>query len=159
LLGLRSPLIAMGLPAGLAAGLVGYVLSGQPLPESRLSPLHAAADGPDRLGTARTKGLHAAALSTPLFASGPVAEIPVSLVGLSQSHGRRAALLSIGGKPAEWVSVGETRGEITVEEIASAGVMLDTPAGPRRVSLDQPNTSGSDSSQPAPAQAGKPASG
>ena len=75
----------------------------------------------------------------PLFPvlSGPnaPADIPVSLQGIARSPGRTAALLSIGGQPSEWLALGESRDGVTLEDVASSSVKIDTPRGSRALQL------------------------
>lgn len=76
------------------------------------------------------------ALATPFFpssAAGPVADVAVSLEGVSSFPGRTAALLSVNGAPAQWLSLGETRDGVALQEVRGGVVLLATAAGPREL--------------------------
>lgn len=81
----------------------------------------------------------ALAASSPIFAltTGPnaVADVAVQLSGLSRTPARTAALLSINGKPAEWLALGETRDDVTLDEVQANKVTVDTPTGTKDVVL------------------------
>jgi len=66
----------------------------------------------------------------------------VRLMGTSVSPGRRAALVSIDGQPALWMSVGETQDELVLIEVGSGAVRFDTPVGIRTISMNEPATGG-----------------
>jgi hypothetical protein len=81
----------------------------------------------------------ARALSSPVFAltTGPsaVSDTPVALTGIAVTGTRKAALISIGGKPADWLDLGATRDGVTVMAINAAGVTVDTATGFKTVGL------------------------
>jgi len=98
----------------------------------------------------------ATALATPLFAlttgPGAVADPSIELSGISHTANRSAALVSIGGKPAEWLVEGETRDGVTLDQVLSDQIEVDTPAGSKQVMLGA-----SPASPPAPSQPPAPA--
>lgn len=79
------------------------------------------------------------ALASPVFAMttgpGAVTEIPVALSGLAVTKTRKAALISIGGKPADWLDVGATRDGVTIVAVSGAGATIDTQTGFRSIGL------------------------
>jgi hypothetical protein len=92
--------------------------------------------------TVRTfPGLTGASLasSPPLFpapsGSNAATDLAVSVEGVARSPGRIVALLSIGGKPAEWLALGESRDGVTLEDVGSASVTIDTAGGERTLAL------------------------
>lgn len=93
----------------------------------------------------------AIALSAPIFAltTGPnaVQDTTVSLVGLVKTPSRTAALLAIDGKPAEWIDVGQTKDDVTLDDVQADRVTVDTPIGAKEVQLGQTSAA---SSSPAP---------
>jgi len=86
--------------------------------------------------TASTAGVVAGA---PLFAltSGPgaVTEPAVQLLGLSITPRRQAALVSINAKPAQWLNLGETLDGVTLVQVSSTRVLVDTPVAIREAAL------------------------
>lgn len=62
-------------------------------------------------------------------------EVPIRLEGISNRAGRRAALLSIGGAPAKWLTVGMTEGRVTLTEVRSDRVVVESAEGPRTILL------------------------
>lgn len=69
----------------------------------------------------------------PLFqlTTGPnaVHEPALRLDGLTVTRKRRAALLSIDGRPAEWLSRGEIRDGVTLTDLSPTAAVLDTLVG------------------------------
>ena len=159
----RSPLILGAAPLGLVLAAIAWLLFG-----AHASALPRLEDLTARLvATNANGGLHVLvvgadpvqpALATPLFAlasgSGAAADVPVRLDGLSITPGRRAALISIGGKPADWLEVGATRDGVTLMEVHPTKVTLDTAAGFKDVDLWQssPVASGPASTPSSPAE-------
>ncbi len=141
----RSPLILGAVPLGLAlAAIVWLLLGAHASALTKLDDLNA------RLAVTRSVGgLHVVvagadpaqpALATPLFALSTApgaADVAVRLDGLAITPGHRAALISIGGKPADWLEVGATRDGVTLMEAHPTKVTLDTAAGFKDVDLWQ----------------------
>jgi hypothetical protein len=87
--------------------------------------------------------LDLAGLATaPLFplsvGPGAVQDALVRLDGISIVPRRSAALISIDGKPAEWLVAGDTRDGVTVAEVQRSAVRVDTVLGVRRIELGDP---------------------
>jgi hypothetical protein len=74
----------------------------------------------------------------PLFvlAGGPGAapETPVRLDGVAIALGRRAALVAVGPKPTQWLTVGQAVDGVKLLEVHPDGAVVDTPTGIRRLS-------------------------
>jgi len=134
----------IAIPAGLLVGLIGWLLAGgasarakQVAPveaelvalDVRVPPFTAGSGGPDL----------ARLVDAPLFAltTGPKAvhDPAVRLEGLSLSRNRRAALIAIDDKPADWLSVGETRDGVVLRAVSPDGVVVETIIGEREVAL------------------------
>jgi hypothetical protein len=86
----------------------------------------------------RASGADAPASSRPLTifdrtAASATPEITVVLQGLARTSRRHAALLAIGGKAADWLTVGETRDGVTLEAITAAGATVSTASGLRDI--------------------------
>lgn len=62
-------------------------------------------------------------------------ELAVTLQGIVRAPGRTAALLSISGGPALWLSLGEMRDGVTLEDVGATSVTIDTARGERQVAL------------------------
>ena len=163
----RSPLILGAAPLGLALAAICWLLFG-----AHASALTRLDDLNTRLGAAKPAGgLHVLvsgadpalpALATPLFAlstgPGAAADVAVRLDGLAITPSRRAALISIGGKPADWLEVGATRDGVTLMEVHATKVTLDTAVGFKDIDLWQGPTAaaGAPSAAPVPAPAQPP---
>ncbi|MDR3509246.1 MAG: hypothetical protein P4L64_15235 [Caulobacteraceae bacterium] len=95
----------------------------------------------------------ARALATPLFAlttgPGAVSDVPIRLEGLAITPGRKAALVAINGKPAKWMAVGASEEGVTVMDVQSSKVTLDTATGFKEVGLWD-KAAGPDGAGPAP---------
>jgi hypothetical protein len=78
-----------------------------------------------------------AATAPPLFGrmAGEVEapEASVVLQGVVRTARQRAALLSIAGKPADWLQLGQTREGFTLESVDASGVTLSSASGVRQV--------------------------
>ncbi|MBO9709874.1 MAG: hypothetical protein J7521_16860 [Caulobacter sp.] len=87
---------------------------------------------------AQSAGL-ARALAAPLFsipgAGGPAPAL--RLDGVARTPTRIAALLSMDGKPAEWLAMGETRNGVTLVEVGDGKITVDTSNGSAEVVLGQ----------------------
>jgi hypothetical protein len=142
----RALIIAASLPLGWAIGSGVWLLAAPAPGGDQLSVLS------DRLvairirhpvAPGRSDVLVAQAISAPLFAltTGPaaVAEILLKLEGLVRTPGRVAALLSINGGPSDWLELGQTRDGVTLQDVASSRVVVDTAMGLREVALGAPS--------------------
>jgi len=136
-------ILILALPSGLAVGALGWVLFAGGGPASR--PLGEIEGRLDRL-TIRAAPARAAApdrggqiVGAPLFAlttgPGAVAEAAIRLEGLARSRGRAAALVSINGKPSEWLELGATRDGVTLREVMGSKIVVDTATGFKEVTL------------------------
>lgn len=79
-------------------------------------------------------------LAAPLFVAAlepttPVTEIQVQLFGVAKSPVRTAALISVGGAPAEWLSLGENRSGVTLRSVSGSGATIATILGDREIML------------------------
>ncbi|MFZ4607638.1 MAG: hypothetical protein ACOYM5_15425 [Caulobacter sp.] len=132
MLELRSPVVLAAAPAGLALACAGWLVLGGagrvtgPLDEMQ-AQLNAAPAGRALLGVSSGAAV-SSALATPLFVSNAT-EIAVSLQGLARTPRRAAALLSINGGPAQWLSQGATRDGVTLVQVLSTRVVIDSRAG------------------------------
>jgi len=153
-LDLRSPLILGAPAAALALGVLAWAVLGGGAPASaRMGEFD------QRLGELQPRGPRAAtvsgaaaadALAHPIFAVGtaPLADATLRLDGVALTPRRQAALLSINGKPPEWLERGDTREGVTVQAISASKVVIDTATGPRDVLLGDKGTA--DSKTPTP---------
>lgn len=144
---LRSPVILGAAPAGLALACVGWLmLGGSARVVAPLDQMQARLDAVPAARSARGGSFGAAAsaaLSTPLFATG-AAELSVRLDGLSRTPRRAAALLSINGGPPQWLVQGGTREGVTLVQVLSTKVVIDSRSGRRAVALGEASGSASD---------------
>lgn len=132
--------------AGLVAGGSLWALSGGQAQGEALDALDtrlAAISTRSRTHLDRPSDALAQSLAVPLFTStAPMAEsqtdVSVQIFGLARSPGRTAALLGIGGAPAEWLALGETHGGITLRAVSSSGATIATLFGEREVTLGMP---------------------
>lgn len=78
-------------------------------------------------------------VAAPLFgtATGAAPDPAIRLDGVSLSRQRTAALLSIGGAAAEWLKPGESRGEVILQQVGAARVLVETPSGTKEIALGQ----------------------
>ena len=104
--------------------------------EKRLAALPATAS---ERATSNSDDVVGRILAAPLFAltSGPgaVSDVTLRLDGVAITAGRKAALISIGGKPSVWLTVGASQDGVTVIDVQSAKVTLDTATGFRELPL------------------------
>jgi len=133
-------LILYGLPAGLLMGVAVWMLAGRGGASSEA--LQSAADALQAMHpppNVKSSTALAPSFAAPLFAppepGAASTEISVALQGLTRSARRQAALLAIGGRPADWLSVGETRDAVTLESVRANSVTISTPAGSREISF------------------------
>jgi hypothetical protein len=139
----RAPLIGFGAAGGLVMGsLLWIALGSGAAAAARLDDLQARLDGlraPSRSAWASVDPANLA--SSPLFAMttgpGAVAEPSVALQGVARTPGGSSALISIDGKPADWLAEGATRDGVTVQEVRSSSVLVDTVTGLKEVALGQ----------------------
>lgn len=154
--------IPLGLLTGLAAWLMAGGLSVNAKVLDEMQAGLARLRAPTSTGRNRAYGGGADLLTAPLFAlttgPGAIREPSIRVDGVTVSRRRVAALLSIDGKPAEWVSVGESREGVTLQSVSSSGVTVETVVGVKALNLgDQsaasapvPGTSQTASATPAP---------
>jgi len=141
----RRAIIAAAAPAGWAIGSAIWLLVA-PAPGAdqfarlteRITTLRVGRDATSRPPETFLTQL----LATPLFAmtTGPnaVSEVLLKLDGLVRSPGRVAALLSINGAPSDWLELGQTRDGVTLQDVSSSKVVVDTATGLRDVVLGEP---------------------
>jgi len=139
----RLELLGVAAPLGLLTGLLAWLLAGGMSAQAnqlegvhqRLAGLRPPAAAPPRGRTADA----AALLGTPLFAlttgPGAVREPAMRLDGVSLNRRRMAALIAVDTAPAEWLSVGETRGGVTLQAVTSSSATLETALGVKTLSL------------------------
>jgi hypothetical protein len=138
LLDLRAPLIPLAALAGLALGALAWLAAGR---QDTLALLEAQLTA---VSPARGSDLGAIApplSGPPLFAlstgPGAVKDPAVSVLGLSRMPGRSAALVSIDGKPAAWLVLGETREGVILRAVESGRALLDLPLGVRTLRIGE----------------------
>jgi hypothetical protein len=137
----RSPLILGAIPAGLVTGAFVWLLvaHGAAAP-AKIEALQARADALSApRADAPSADAGSVAAGAPIFAlttgPGAVQEIEVVLTGIARTPTRTAALISIGGKPAEWLDQGQTKDDVTLTEVGAGKVTVDTPTGSKDVLL------------------------
>ena len=166
MLDLRSPLILGAVPAGLAMGAAAWLLvgggafaAGQIAPyEQRFAKMSFAGGSIRRPASDSLSQT----LSAPIFAlttgHGAVADVTIRLDGVARSPRHTAALISIGGKPADWLELGQTRDEVTLQEVRPSSIVVDTPIGFKTIDLGDTTTSAQASGADRPSgQPGAPA--
>jgi hypothetical protein len=153
----RSPLIVGAGPLGMALAVVAWLLFGAHASalgsldqlQSRLRQAPSA-----MLVSSTGSSAQARAVATPLFGptSGPGAptEAAVRLDGLAITPGRKAALISINGKPADWLSLGESRDGVTLTQVTATKVTVDTAMGSKDIGLYAAAPVASGPASPAP---------
>lgn len=145
---LRVVLIGGSIPLGLLTGLAAWLFAGGPSAAlEKLAPLESAVGAlrAPRETQYRPGVTHASILaSTPIFAlttgPGAVREPALRVDGLSVTPRRAAALVSIDGKPAEWLSAGETRDGVTILAVTSTKVTFETLIGEKDLGLGEQTT-------------------
>lgn len=138
MLDLRAPLIPLSVLVGLALGALAWLAAGR---QDALDPLQEQLAAL-RPGRGADLGASTPSLSgPPLFAlsTGPnaVQDPAVTVLGLSRMPGRSAALVSIDGKPAVWLTRGEARDGVILREVSAGRAMLDLPLGARDLRIGQ----------------------
>lgn len=92
-------------------------------------------------------------LATPIFAltvgPGAVREPAIRVDGLSVSRRRAAALVSIDGASAQWMTVGETRDGVTLRTVSASKAVFDTPIGDKELGLGEQSASSAPAAPPA----------
>jgi hypothetical protein len=158
----RTPIVLTALCAGLAAGFLAWLAAGGSTAaatrlgrvEEQVSHLRVPrpfAPAPQPLDTTELAADPIFQLTT---GPNPVPPPVLRLDGLVRSRGRVAGLLAINDKPAEWMTLGETRDGVTLLAVANSKVVADTVYGPVDVGLGQrPPTEASPPPPEAPAVA------
>lgn len=139
----RLKLIGIATPIGLATGLAAWLLAdGLSVRASALEATHAQLARmrvPAAVLTSSSDGGAAALLSSPLFAlttgPGAVREPAIRVDGISMTRRRLAALVSIDARPAEWLTVGETREGVTLQAVSVSSITLETALGVKTLNL------------------------
>ncbi|WP_156396173.1 MULTISPECIES: hypothetical protein [unclassified Caulobacter] len=101
----------------------------------------------------------AKALALPLLGHSEVgeqADLPLRLTGIVRTPARAAALLAIGGAPAQWISVGEEQQGVLVQTVSTASVVVSTANGEREIFLGPASESPNASETPPPGMRGPP---
>jgi len=151
-------LIGCAIPIGLATALAAWVMAdGLSVRASDLEATHARLVRLKAPTTFAARGSDAGAavlLGAPLFAlttgPGAVREPSIRVDGISMTRRRLAALVSIDARPAEWLSVGETREGVTLQSVAVSSITFETPLGVKTLNLGEQSAA----SAPAPGAPG-----
>jgi hypothetical protein len=138
-------LIIGALPAGLAMGAAAWLLVGGPSLASANIALFEQQFEKAVVAAPQTRlapgAVLSEALSSPLFAlttgQGAVTDLVLRLDGIARTPRRSAALISIGGQPAEWLEMGQTRDDVTLQEVQASKVVVDTVTGFKTVELGE----------------------
>lgn len=141
----KLTLIAAAVPVGLIVGLTAwFVAGGGSSAAAALAPLSAAMERPiaPRRSPPRAMDRSSAALvGAPLFAltagPGAIREPSIRVDGLSVSTRRTAALLSIDGRPSEWLRVGESRYGVSIQAVTGSVVVLETAVSTKELALGE----------------------
>lgn len=136
-------MILAGAPAGLATGLLAWMLAGgSQVAAERLDGLQVQVSNlkaPPRGASALSYVSVSDLASQPLFAltvgPGAVREPSIRVDGVSISRGRTAALLAIDGQPAEWLTLGESRAGVALQSVSASTVVVETLTGPKELAL------------------------
>jgi hypothetical protein len=142
-------LILSGIPAGLATGLLAWLVAGGP--GAGLDKLNPIEDQLMILRAPREPSLSSGSAvsiadlaASPLFAltvgPGAVREPSIAVQGVSMSAGRVAALLVIDGQPPAWVPVGQSREGVTVRAVGPTRITVDTLVGLKEIGLGESPT-------------------
>ncbi|HEX7761131.1 MAG TPA: hypothetical protein VF459_16615 [Caulobacteraceae bacterium] len=162
MLSFRAPLIGSGAAGGLVLGALLWFAVGKGAPAAaRMDDLQARLDAlrpPATMTPATIDPTNLA--SAPLFAMttgpGAVTEPAVALQGVAKAPGRTAALLSIDGKPADWLAQGASRDGVTLQDVRAGSVLVDTVTGTKEIALGQKVGPAAPASAPGPASPGAP---
>lgn len=91
-------------------------------------------------------------LGAPIFAltvgPGAVREAAIRVDGLSVSRRRAAALVSIDGASAQWMSVGESRDGVTLRAVSASKAVFDTVLGDKELGLGEQSASSAPAASP-----------
>ncbi len=144
MLDLRASVVPLAAPAGLALALGLWLLIGRDPPAiAAVAGLETRLAAARPVATSRASAVDALtvrALGSPVFAltTGPaaVADIPVTMTGIALTRTRKAALISVGAKPADWLDLGATRDGVTLMSVTVAGATVDTPTGFKALTLN-----------------------
>ncbi len=149
-------------PIGLATGILAWFAAGGASANTeRLAPLEQQIAGvklaqrpASQDGYVSIADLAAAPIFAMTVGPGAVVDPLIRLDGVALTHQRVAALISIDGAPSEWVKAGETRGGVTLQQVRSTKIVVDTPLGTKEVALgERSGTSSAASGATSPAQA------
>ncbi len=129
--------------AGLVAGGALWALSGGRAQgeaidalDARLSSIATGSRSrPERPSDALAQALAIPLFIAPITPTGGQSDVSVQVSGLVRTPARTAALLSIGGASAEWLSVGQTKNGVTLRAISGSGAVIATIFGEREVLL------------------------
>lgn len=135
---------AAAAPIGLLIGLLAWsVAGGATAGLDRLDPAtdHLMALRAPVAVARRETHRGSSVLAAPLFAltvgPGAVREVAIRVDGLSVSRRRNAALVSIDGAAAQWMSVGESRDGVTLQAVSSTKAVFDTTLGNKELALGE----------------------
>jgi hypothetical protein len=139
----RVALLGGAVPLGLLTGLMAWLMAGGLSTNGDVLEEVQTSLGQLRPPAAanRVRAYSGAAdlLASPLFAlttgPGAVREPSIRVDGVAVSRRRIAALLSIDGKPAEWLSVGESRDGVTLQSVTSSSITVETVVGAKALNL------------------------
>ena len=143
----RAVVIPASLFAGVALATLLWLLTGNGA-DRRLAEAQAGLS-PDLAHAQHASsvdlGVLSALLAKPLFptaaTTGATADAAIVVQGLARSPSRVAALVSFGGGEPQWLTLGQSAGEITLVDVGSDNALFDTPQGLKRVTLgEQPAT-------------------
>jgi len=145
----RTVVLSTALFAGLVLATLLWVLTGNGA-DRRLALAQASlASDQGRFSPAATPDPSAmlrVLLGKPLFrvptATDTSASTTIELQGLARSPDRTAALVSLGGAAPQWITVGQSVGEITLVQVGSDDALFDLPQGLKTVTLGAPATAG-----------------
>lgn len=143
MLDFRSPLILAAAPTGVVLGVLAWLVLGGPGAPVRAIDAAGGHRAGARLSAETGRGSPASLAGLPPLmgaqAAGP--EVSVRLEGLVRRPGRIAALLAYNGQPPVWVTQGETQSGMTLVDVGSASVILESVRGP--IELKVGETAGS----------------
>ena len=138
MLGRPSGITISAACAGVALGCALWLVLGKAMTEPRLPETgtpSASRGSPAQLGPDKVV---ANAIAHPLLARPKGYASPVvQLIGLSKGGGRAAALISINGKPAQWVQAGGAIEGVSVVGVRASGAMIETSEGSAELGLGQ----------------------
>lgn len=135
-------LILGALPAGIVLGALTWLIAGRggdqvEALEPLTTQLHSMTLARPRPSGASPVAI--AGVSPPLFGrlNGEVEPPEPTLVlqGVVRTARRQGALIAINGKPADWLSIGETRDGITLQEVNARGAVISFEGGVREISF------------------------